>query len=792
MSDQDEIVKEFLVESSENLDQLDQNLVALEKDPGSQEILSSIFRAVHTIKGTTGFLGFPKLESVAHAGENLLSRLRDRKLLLTPEVTSGLLAMVDALREMLASIEASGSDGDREYGELIQILTKLQEPGPPASLHLPQPVVPQAELPANQELEAGPDVVESIPIGQLLIQSGKVSQAQVEAALEAQQAGDPRHLGEILVEQGAIQSPAIREVLEEQKQARSSALAGNTIRVDVGQLDKLMNLVGELVLARNQIMQFTAVRQDASLSSASQRLNLITTELQEGVMKTRMQPIDNVWSKLPRMVRDLAMNCGKRVRVEMEGRETELDKTIIEAIKDPLTHVVRNAVDHGIEDPEEREAAGKPPEGRLFLRAFHQGGQVNIEISDDGAGIDLGRVKHKAIERGILTAAQATTLSEREALNLIFLAGFSTAAKVTNVSGRGVGMDVVKTNIEKIGGTVDAQSKPGFGTTLKIKIPLTLAIIPALMVKSSGERFAIPQASLLELIRLEGDKAQGAVERVHGAPVYRLRGSLLPLVYLDQELHASGTEERAAAAINIVVVQADERQFGLVVDEVHDTEEIVVKPLGKQFKGLPVYAGATIMGDGRVALILDVLGLAQRARVASAARERKSLDDERPHAERQGVFHQTFLLFRSPDNGRMVIPLSEVTRLEEFNRSVVEQAGSQRVVQYRGGILSLVSLSGLVPERRRHPRNPQPAAAKRESGKLQVVVHTRNGRSAGLVVDRILDIVEDDLSTRRPSSRKGTLGSVVIQGAVTELLDLTALIRAQDPAFFAEPAKAGM
>ncbi|HEX5483261.1 MAG TPA: Hpt domain-containing protein, partial [Terriglobia bacterium] len=315
MSDQDEIVKEFLVESTENLDRLDQDLVELEKDPASQEILSSIFRAVHTIKGTTGFLGFPKLESVAHAGENLLSRLRDRKLLLTPEITSGLLAMVDALREMLASIEASGSDGDREYGELIQILTKLQEPGPPAPLPLPKPVTPQSEPPANHEPDAGPEAAEAVPIGQLLIQSGKVSQAQVQAALEAQQAGDPRHLGEILVEQGAIQPPTIRAVLEEQKQARSSALAGNTIRVDVGQLDKLMNLVGELVLARNQIVQFTAVRLDASLSSASQRLNLITTELQEGVMKTRMQPIDNLWSKLPRMVRDLAMNCGKRVRV---------------------------------------------------------------------------------------------------------------------------------------------------------------------------------------------------------------------------------------------------------------------------------------------------------------------------------------------------------------------------------------------------------------------------------------------------------------------------------------------
>lgn len=798
MSDHDEIVKEFLVESAENLDQLDQDLIALEKDPTSQAILSSIFRAVHTIKGTTGFLGFPKLESVAHAGENLLSRLRDGKLSLTPEITSGLLAMVDALREMLASIESTGQDGDRNYEDLTQTLKQLQE----STLITPLPAAPaeKSEPPAGQEPETAlePADIPEVPLGQILLDSGQVSAEQIEAALEAQRAGDPRRLGEILVEQGAVRPPAIRAALEAQKQARPPTLAANTIRVDVGQLDKLMNLVGELVLARNQIVQFTAAQQDPSLSGVSQRLNLITTELQEGVMKTRMQPIDNVWSKLPRMVRDLAMNCGKRVRVEMEGKETELDKTIIEAIKDPLTHIVRNAVDHGIERPEKREALGKPPEGCLFLRAFHQGGQVNIEISDDGAGIDFERVKRKALDRGLINAEQAAALSEREALNLIFLPGFSTAAKVTNVSGRGVGMDVVRTNIEKIGGAVDVQSKLGRGTTLKIKIPLTLAIIPALIVSSSGEQFAIPQVSLLELIRLEGEKAHQGIEQVHGAPVYRLRGNLLSLVYLDRELKTSNGLERTAKnvetpdAINIVVLQADERQFGLVVDEVNDTEEIVVKPLGKQLKGLPVYAGATIMGDGKVALILDVLGLAQRARVVTEARDRKRVEEEKVCPQEHTAQKQTLLLFRSPDDGRMVIPLSEVTRLEEFDRSAVEQTGSQQVVQYRGGILPLVSLSGLVPERRRRPRNARSVAAKREPEKLQVIVHTWQDRSVGLVVDRILDIVEDDLSTRRPSSRKGTLGSAVIQNKVTEMLDLSALIRAQDPAFFAEPAKAGV
>ncbi|MGH9351423.1 MAG: chemotaxis protein CheW [Terriglobia bacterium] len=783
MSDNDEIIKEFLIESTENLDQLDRDLVELEKDPSSHEILSNIFRTIHTIKGATGFLGFPKLESVAHSGESLLGRLRDGKLSLTPEITSGLLAMVDSVREMLKSIESGGTDGERDYGSLIEVLNRLQAimnaPLPGAEIRSPE----NAEPAENLEAPEAP-----IPFGQILVRSGQVSEEELASALEAQKAGDPRRLGEILVERGAIPPSAVKNAIEEQKQAQVS-VAGNTIRVDVGQLDKLMNLVGELVLARNQIMQFCATQQDAGIIGASQRLNLVTAELQEGVMKTRMQPIDTVWSKLPRIVRDLAVNCGKQVRVEMEGKETELDKTVIEAIKDPLTHVVRNSIDHGIEAPERRVAAGKPAEGCLSLRAFHEGGQVIIQISDDGAGINLDRVKKKAIERGLVTPEQAASMKEREALNLIFLPGFSTAAKVTNVSGRGVGMDVVRTNIEKIGGTVDVQSKAGHGTTLKIKIPLTLAIIPALIVTSAGERYAIPQINLLELVRLEGDEARTGIESAHGAPVYRLRGNLLSLVYLNRELKLPAAAQDGAAVqdvVNIVLLQADDRQFGLVVDEINDTEEIVVKPLGQQLKGLTVYAGATIMGDGRVALILDVLGIAQRASIVGEARDRKRVEEEK--AKEQGSERRTLLLFESPDDGRMVIPLSEVTRLEEFSRSAIERSGNQQVVQYRGGILPLLRLSGIVEERRRRRRVPPSKQARDGGDKVHVVVHTRNGRSVGLLVDRILDIVEDDLSTRRPSSRKGILGSVVIQGKVMEMLDLSVLIRAQDPSFFVEPS----
>ncbi|MPY95588.1 MAG: histidine kinase, partial [Acidimicrobiia bacterium] len=529
-------------------------------------------------------------------------------------------------------------------------------------------------------------------------------------------------------------------------------------------------LVGELVLARNQIVQLVAAQQDGTLAAVSQRLNLITTELQEGAMKTRMQPIGNLWSKLPRVVRDLAVSCDKRVRLEMEGEDTELDKTIIEAIKDPLTHLVRNAVDHGIESPEDRAAVGKRAEGRLLIRAFHEGGQVNIEIADDGAGIDPEVIREKAVAKGVVSAGRAASLVERELLDLIFAPGFSTAAAVTNVSGRGVGMDVVRTNIEKIGGTVDVQSQPGEGTLLRIKIPLTLAIIPALIVTASAQRYAIPQVSLLELVRLEGRDARDAVELIHGAPVYRLRGRLLPLVHLHRELELATPEEDGA--VNIVVLQADDRQFGLVVDGVRDSAEIVVKPLGHHLKGISTFAGATIMGDGRVGLILDVMGLAQRAHVVGPESERAALDSS-SRAVEAAADRETLLLFATPDDGRMAIPLAAVDRLEEFPLDAAEQTGDQQVVQYRGEIMPLVHVSAVLPERRLSLRHEPD----RPSGTLQVVVHRLGERRVGLVVERIQDIVEERLELA-PASRPGVLGSVVVHGRVTEVIDLPAVLSA--------------
>ena len=729
-----ETIREFLVESHENLSRLDQDLVELEKHPDDANLLSSIFRTIHTIKGACGFLAFSVLEAITHQAETLLSQLRDGQRELTPALVSLVLETVDATRKVLASIETSGKEGPERFEDLTERLRVA------------------AQLTAGQEIQSAPDLsAAGAP-------AGPVAEPPVEQnSTDLQEDGPP----EKEEERGRK-----KEGGKEEDVARSSAAADSNIRVGVGLLDKLMDLVGELVLTRNQILQFNVEREDPALNATSQRLNLITTELQEGVMKTRMQPIGVVWNKLPRVVRDMATTLGKQIHLQMDGAETELDRTIIEAIKDPLMHVIRNSCDHGIETPEVRIQAGKPPQGVLTLRAYHEGGQVNIEIADDGAGIDVARLKKKALENGLLRPEQADKLSDREALSLIFLPGFSTAKIVTNFSGRGVGMDVVKSHIEKIGGVVDVFSRLGEGATVKIRIPLTLAIIPGLVITSGGERFVIPQVSLLELIRLEADQSGKHIEYVHGTPVYRRRGSLLPIAYLNQVLGLKTADQ--AEAVSMVVLQAEERQFGLVVDGINDTQEIVVKPLGKQLKGLTLYAGATIMGDGRVALILDVLGIGQRSGVLAEFLEQARTSGK--HQAQLEIAQQRLLLFRAGTFARLAVPLSLVARLEEFPQSAIEHAGGGEVVQYRDRILPLVSLRSVL-----EPHAPGPA---QPPDPVQVVVFNDGDSSVGMVVDEILDVTEEAVTVRQESDRNGLLGSAVVGKQVTDFLDLNEVIRA--------------
>lgn len=707
----DDVTKEFLVESNENLDRLDRDFVQLEKNPTDKNLLASIFRAIHTVKGTCGFLGFAKLESVTHVGENLLAKLRDGKLLLDTDITNALLMLVDAIRKMLASIEKTGSDGDDDWSALIAIFTTLL---------------------GKEELTP-----------------------QTTASL------------------APVETTGLDDA------AAADSIASNAVRVDVNLLDNLMNLVGELVLSRNQMLQLLSIQNDNGLlSTVSQRLNLITSELQAGVMKTRMQPIGNVWKKFPRIVRDLSTSCGKKVKLELFGEETELDKTLIEAIKDPLTHILRNSIDHGIEMPDVRKAAGKSEEGLLQLKAFHEGGKVNIEIIDDGNGISPDKVKEKALAKGLITKELAARMTDRELINLIFMPGFSTAEKVTNISGRGVGMDVVRTNIERINGVIDIQSYPGEGTTMIIKIPLTLAIIPALIVTCDNRRYAIPQANVLELVRhRSGDNGQHKIEQFQGVPVYRLRGRLVPLIYLRSELRAAPEEN--SQWNNIVIIQVNDGSYGLVVDKVQDMQEIVVKPLDKQLKNAPIYAGSTIMGDGQVSLILDVMYIAEQCNLISDAKKSMALLEQQEVVTEVIEQGEDLLLVRGQESGRMVIPLKYVSRLEEIARADIEKINSQDVVQYRGKIMPLVHLATAIPDRRAKPRDPDDEN-KRE-GVMQVVVYTKDHMSVGIVIHKVLDIIRQPLVIERPGSRPGVLGSMIVNDFVAEILDVDGVVANENP-----------
>jgi two-component system chemotaxis sensor kinase CheA len=702
MQDAD-ILQEFLIESAENLTRLDHEMVELERRPLDRDLLASIFRTIHTIKGTCGFFGYQRLEAIAHIAENILNELRNGTRNLDTPLASLLLAAIDAIKRILACIEANQTEGEVfEQGLLSDLEQAWKHPA--AAEPVPEPAAPAPAVAAE-----------------------------------------------------ALPAP----VREQESHA--------TLRVDVGLLDRLMNLVGELVLTRNQVLQYIAAQDDTVLNGIAHRLNLITAELQERVMKTRMQPVSRIFNQFPRVVRDLAISLNKQITLEIEGAETELDRTLVEAIKDPLTHIVRNSCDHGIEPPEERQRQGKLAGGRLCLRAFHEGGQVNIEIADDGAGIDPQRIRAKVVERGMRSAEQAARLSDREAVNLVFLPGFSTAQAVTKVSGRGVGMDVVRTHIEGIGGTVDLLSRPGQGTTVMIRIPLTLAIVPGLLVNAGGERFVIPQLSLHELIRLEGDAACAAIEYVHATPVFRRRNALLPLADLCHVLQLP--EKRNSDELNIVVVQVDGRRFGLIVDAINDSEEIVVKPLWQQLKHLNCYAGAAIMGDGGIALILDISGIGLRSGAIAPSGPMAMATEPGGPAGTTRDSRRSLLLLRAGGFRRLAVPLGTVARLENIPAAQVEFAAGRSVVQYRGGVLPLVSVAQTLEG------TPPPA-----TDVLQTVVYRNGVTDIGLVVDEIVDIVEETVCSPFPTDRPGLLGSAVVGGLVADFLDLDWLVQYAVPA----------
>jgi two-component system chemotaxis sensor kinase CheA len=731
----DELTREFLIESQEGLDRMERCLTDLEERPQDAELIGDIFRSVHTIKGTTGFLGFKRLEKLAHAGENLLGLLREGKLTADGPLITGLLQLLDGLRSILKTIEAEDGEGEGEDALLIGRLEELQQ--------LAQPPVKQ-----TVHARAG---VASTPM-----RPAKLKPAQPAASAPVAVAPAPAPAAE------SAQAPAppansSAPVESDPTRPRIQATAAeSTLRVDVALLNRMMNLVGELVLTRNQVLQATSA--DPNMTMLSRRLDMVTADLRESVMKARMQPVSNIFSKMPRIVRDLSQSLGRRVRLEVEGQDTELDKSLLEAIKDPLTHAVRNSLDHGIEPPDVREAAGKNPEGILKLRAAQEGSHVIIEVSDDGAGIAVEKVRQKAVERGVITAERAAHLAERELLQLIFLPGLSTAAAVTNVSGRGVGMDVVRTNVEKIGGKVEIDSRAGKGTTLRLRIPLTLAIIPALIVRSVNQSFALPQGALSELVHIPPEQAATAIEWIENAPLYRLRGKLLPLVFLDRLL-MPGAEHRTVTERDnfIAVLDPDGRRFGLVVDGLADPEEIVVKPLSAVLKDIGLFSGATVLGNADLALILDPGAIALKAGVAM--REEDAARAAQGETEAVAAKSLEYLLVEAAGR-QAAVPLSDVLRIEQVPLKRIEYIGYRPVLNFEGQLLPVEDSGGVLAAVQGNPQ-----------AQIIVVVCREGNRHVGIAVSHVLDVAAGgDLFQAGTAQR--TSGVTLLKDRVTGVVDL--------------------
>ena len=709
----DDLLADFLTETNEGLAGLDAALLQLERNPANGAVLSEVFRTVHTIKGTCGFLGLPRLEGVAHAAENVLGLWRDGTLPVTPDGITLILSAADRFKQIVAGLEATGSEPPGDDGPL-------------------------------------------------------------KAALDAAASGEAP-MTEAIPENGIESPPEASGLATAETPAEAGPASGNapqTIRVAVDVLEDLMVLVSELVLTRNQLMQLARAEESATFAVPLQRLSQITSDLQDGVMKTRMQPIGNAWAKLPRLVRDLSNELGKRIELEMRGAETELDRQVMELIKDPLTHMVRNSADHGLETPEQRRAAGKKESGRILLNAFHEGGHIVLRIGDDGRGLNTDRIKSKVVAQGLATEGELAAMSEREIHRFIFRAGFSTAAEVTSVSGRGVGMDVVKTNIERIGGTVDLTSREHKGTTFSIKIPLTLAIAAALIVEAGGERFAIPQAGVLELVRV-GSADGPKVERIKDSAVLRLRGQLLPLVSLKRLLRLEPAEAPPDAEGFVVVTQIGQQLFGIVVDRVFDTEEIVVKPVAPILRHITMFSGNTILGDGSVIMILDPNGIARATGLGVEGGMEGGGMEEATTTTRRSERHTALLLFRAGAGAPKAVPLGLVARLENLDAARIERTGENLVVQYRGTLMPLVPLDACM--------------ALPETGQQPVLVFGDGERAMGLMVEEILDVVDVPLEMDPAGLRPGFLGSCVVAGRVTDLLDTSYWLK-QGQADWFEPA----
>ena len=743
----DDLLREFLTETNESLDVVDVELVKFEADPNNTKVLDNIFRLVHTIKGTCGFLGLPRLEALAHAAETLMGKFRDGTSVTGGAVTL-VLSTIDRIKEILADLEQTQTEPAGDDQDLIAELEKMSI----AAVKAPSKPVAAVGTLVPQTLERP-------------LRVGEVSLDELERAFRetAVEAPPPPPKVEAKVDPKAdkkqARPAAARNDKEKDKDEEKleGGVSAQSIRVNVDTLETLMTMVSELVLTRNQLLEIVRRHEDSEFKVPLQRLSNVTAELQDGVMKTRMQPIGNAWQKLPRIVRDLANELGKQIELDMHGAETELDRQVLDLIKDPLTHMVRNSADHGLENPADRKANGKPEKGTIKLSAYHEGGHIIIEIADDGRGLNIEKIRRKALDSGLASESDLDKMSESQIYKYIFAAGFSTAQAVTNVSGRGVGMDVVRTNIDVIGGTIDLKSVAGEGTTFTIKIPLTLAIVSALIVECAQNRFAIPQLAVVELVRAQAN-SEHRIEHIKDTPVLRLRNKLLPLVHLKKLLKLDdGTVTKADAENSfIVVTQVGNQTFGIVVDGVFHTEEIVVKPMSSKLRHIPMFSGNTILGDGSVIMIIDPNGIVSAVGSGVVSAQEKAADAE----AKRGDFDKliSMLVFRAGGNEPKAVPLSLVTRLEEIEVSKIEYSNGRHLTQYRGTLMPLVPVNGGV--------------SIRAAGAQPMLVFSDSGRSMGLVVDEIIDIVEDRLDIQVSSDRIGILGSAVIKGQATEIIDV--------------------
>ncbi|WP_299483240.1 hybrid sensor histidine kinase/response regulator [uncultured Roseibium sp.] len=782
----DDLLREFITETNESLDVVDVELVKFEQEPNNATILDNIFRLVHTIKGTCGFLGLPRLEGIAHAAETLMGKFRDGAPV-TQEAVSLILISIDQIKDILGELEAA--EGEEPEGDDSELIGNLEEMSAKADVAMAGGGAEEAEAPQEEPEAAEAEAEEDD--GQTLerpLRPGEVSldelerafqETEIEVEIADEAVAEVEEAAEEAEEPVSAPAAAKAEAKPEPKKAAAAKKAGGdggekkaagggvsnqSIRVAVDTLEHLMTMVSELVLTRNQLLEIVRRHEDSEFKVPLQRLSNVTAELQEGVMATRMQPIGNAWQKLPRIVRDLSQELEKPIDLEMIGADTELDRQVLEMIKDPLTHMVRNSADHGLERPEERRAAGKPEKGIITLAAYHEGGHIIIEVRDDGKGIDVEKVKAKVLERGLATEAEFEKMTDSQIHKFIFAAGFSTAAEVTSVSGRGVGMDVVRNNIELIGGTVDLRSTTGKGSSFIIKIPLTLAIVSTLIVEAGGDRFAIPQLSVVELVRVQKN-SEHRIERIKDTPVLRLRNKLLPLVHLSQLLgiYEGEDADQAIDADNgfIVVMQVGSQTFGVVVDGVFHTEEIVVKPMSTMLRNLNMFSGNTILGDGSVIMIIDPNGIAGAMASHASSSVAESEEDEREDVQRKAMSGQdsiSLLLFRAGAPEPKAVPLSLVTRLEEFEVSKIERSNGRDLVQYRGALMPLVYVND--------------GDCHKSEGTQPMLVFSDAGRSMGLVVDEIVDIVEDRMNIEVGSERPGVLGSAVVKDKATEIIDL--------------------